>query len=452
VSILKRFFRRGSQEERVLVLGLEGVGLEFAQGLAQRGVMPNLGRLLSDGQPQPVDTVLPAVAEVAWATYATGANPGRHGVFGFVDREPNPFETHFPDANDLKVPPLWEILGRAGKRVGVMNLPLTFPPKPVTGFLVSGYGAPELGKATFPVELAPRLLELDYRIAADNSLAKSDTSAYLADAAETLGRRFTAAFQLMQSEAWDYFHLHIMGTYFLNYLLWADYQEGGEGLAAEFSGFYQRLDSYLGELAALLPGGSRLVAVSDYGFAPVECSLFVNRWLEENGYLLFGRGKRDLRNLHPDSRAYSLVPGRVYVNLKGREERGSVERGKAYEDLREELSHRLAGLVHPESNQPLIRKVHRREELYSGSQVARAADLVIEPAAGVELKANLGGPGVVGPPEAGGVPVAQGAFAHFEGIRQLEGEGPLELTDLAPTVLGLLGVAPPASMEGRPRL
>jgi predicted AlkP superfamily phosphohydrolase/phosphomutase len=432
-----------------LVLGLEGVGLEFAQDLAAQGVMPNLGRLLSDGQPRPMATVLPAVAEVAWATYATGANPGRHGVFGFVDREPNPFETHFPDANDLKVPALWEILGRAGKRVGVMNVPLTYPPKSVSGFLVSGYGAPELGKATYPVELAPRLLEMDYRIAADNSLAKSDTSAYLADAAETLGRRFTAAFKLMQSEAWDYFHLHVMGTYFLNYLLWADYREGGEGLAAEFLEFYRRLDSYLVELTSLLPGGSRLVAVSDYGFARVECSLFVNRWLEENGYLLFGRGKRDLRNLHPDSRAYSLVPGRVYVNLAGREEHGSVERGRAYEDLREELAHRLSGLVHPETNQPLIRKVHRREELYQGSQVARAADLILEPQPGVELKANLSGPGVVGPPEAGGAPTPEGAFVHFEGIAELEGPEPPALTDLAPSVLGLLEVAPPASMEGR---
>ncbi len=449
MGFLKRIFGRGTQTDRVLVLGLDGVGLEFAQKLAAEGVMPNLGGLLAEGTVSPLATPLPAVSTVAWATYATGQNPGKHGVYGFVDREPNPFRVHIPDARDLKVSTLWEIISRAGRRVGVINVPLSYPPKEVDGFMVACFLSPELGKATYPVELAPRLMELDYRIDVDTSLAREDTAAFLVDLDETLSRRFATAFKLMQSEPWDFFHLHVMATDRINHFLWADQEESGEGLAGEFLDFYRKLDSYLGELAHLAPQGCQLILVSDHGFTRTRANLYLNHWLEENGYLLFGRGKKELLNLHPDSKAYSLIPGRIYLNLKGREERGSVERGKPYEELREELIHRLSGLTHPDTGEPLVRKVHRREELYSGSQLNRAADLIVEPMPGFDLKANLDGPGLLGPPEIPGMHVSEGAFACLPGVKARAEQEPASLVDLAPTVLNLLGVAAPASLEGR---
>lgn len=452
MGFLKRLFGGGSQRDRVLVLGLDGVGLEFAHNLASQGVMPNLGSILAQGAVSPMLTTLPAVSTVAWATYATGQNPGRHGVYGFVDREPNPFRVHIPDARDLKVPTLWDIIGRAGHRVGVMNLPLTYPPKGVDGFMISCFLSPELGKATYPVELAPRLMELDYRIDVDTSLAHDDTTAFLADLDETMSRRFVTAFKLMQSEPWDFFHLHIMATDRINHFLLPESQEGEDGLSGDFLNFYRKLDSYVGELGHLLPDDCQLIIVSDHGFTRTKANLYLNYWLEENGYLLFGRGKKELLNLHPESRAYSLIPGRIYLNLKGREEHGSVERGKPYEELREELIHRLSGLTHPDTGEPLISKVHRREDLYSGGQLNRAADLIVEALPGFDLKANLGGPGLMGPPDLPGMHTTDGAFVCFKDIKALADEDPVSLLDLAPTILQLLDVAAPASMEGRPLL
>ncbi len=446
MSLLNKIFGRG--QPRLFVLGLDGLGWDMARQLVEAGIMPNLGEVLRKGITAEMETVIPTVSRVAWPSYATGVNPGKHGIFGFVDRKPNPFQVLIPDAKDLKSPTLWEILSRAGKKVGVMNVPLTHPPRQVSGFMIAGYGGPDLAGATFPVELAPRLMELDYRIDADTSLAAEDTAAFLDDLGQCLGKRFSACFQLMQSEPWDFFQLNISASDRINHFLWADYEEGEGGLAGDFRAFYRKLDSYLGELVQQLPGGCRLALVSCFGFTRSQAHLYLNHWLEENGYLLFGRGKKSLLNMHPESKAYSLVPGRVFINLQGREENGSVPRGHPYEDLREELIHRLGGLRRPEGDHPLIKGVYKREMLYSGNHLSKAADLIIEPVPGIELKANLDGPGLLGPPQLSGMHTPRGAFFHLSGAKALSTETGVGILDLAPTVFSLLGLEVPPNLEG----
>ncbi|MBU4603505.1 MAG: alkaline phosphatase family protein, partial [Proteobacteria bacterium] len=178
-------------------------------------------------------------------------------------------------------------------------------------------------------------------------------------------------------------------------------------------------------------------------------TVYLNQWLEANGYLLFGKGKKELKNLHSDSKAYSLIPRRIYLNLEGREQKGTVAPGRPYEDLREELIHRISGLEHPESGEPLVAKVHRREELYSGPQLSRAPDLVVEAAQGYEIKANLGVSGLVSPPERGGCPSRNDALFYISGLKEGLRPGPHRLEDLAPTLLSLLDLNTPPSLDGQ---
>ncbi|KIX12732.1 alkaline phosphatase family protein [Dethiosulfatarculus sandiegensis] len=449
MKFLKRLFQREQAEDRLFVLGLDGVPLTFLTKAAHSGVMPNLAGVLQRGVSIPLDSVVPTVSTVAWANYATGVNPGKHGVFGFVDRHPNPFSVHIPSSNDIKVPTLWEYLSRAGKMVGVVNLPLTYPPRRVNGFMVGGFLSPDLSKATYPVELAPKLMEKEYRIDVDTNLAFEDMDAFMADLHTTMTRRFVACFDLMRSFSWDIFHLHVMSTDRLNHFLWSDQILGTEEGNRDFFGFYQKLDSYLGELLEQLPDGCRLALVSDHGFASTRALVFLNQWLEENGYLHFGKGQKELLTMLPDSRAYSLVPGRVFVNLEGREERGTVPQGTEYEDLRQELIHRISGISHPETNEPLIRRVYRREELYSGPHLGKAADLIVEPNPGFDLKANLNVPAVLGPANLPGMHVREGAFVHLTGIKDPPKRETLpRLEDLTATIMELLNVATPPGLDG----
>jgi predicted AlkP superfamily phosphohydrolase/phosphomutase len=450
VSLFKKFFGGGApQETRLFVLSLDGVGHSFVQHAARTGLMPNLAKLLKEGGLARMNSVIPTVSTVAWATYMTGVNPGKHGIFGYVDREPKPFTAFVPTARDLKTTTLWEIIGRTGKRVGVINVPLTYPPRAVNGFMVGCFLSPELAKATYPAELAPRLMEMEYRIDADMSLARGDLAAFAADCGETMARRFAAAFKLMRSEPWEFFQLHVMSTDRINHFLWGDWRDGHQGVAPEFETFYRKLDTYLGELLQHLPQNCRLAMLSDHGFCRAKADLYLNHWLEKNGYLHFGRGKREVGNMHPDSRAYSLVPGRIYVNLEGREEKGRVPRGKPYEDLREELIHRLGGLNHPETNQPLVRKVFRREELYAGPLLSKAADLVVVPQPGYELKPQFDAAELLTPPDLSGAHTFDDAFLFIAGLKHPLADNSFSLLDVAPTLLSLMGVAVPQGMEGQ---
>ena len=450
MSLLKRIFNRGETRKRLFVLSLDGLSLEMADWAAASRVMPCLGDQLNKGVIKPINGILPSVNQVTWASYATGVNPGKHGVFGFVDREPNPFGVHIPSAEDLKAPVLWDYLGKAGKRTGVVNLPLTYPPRSVNGFMVSCSMSPDLAKATYPVELAPRLMELDYRLEADTSAIGSGEDGpgvFLEQINQVMAQRFSSCFQLMRHESWDFFQLHISGGDLLNYFFWPE--DEAMGFSEEFLAFYRRLDSYIGELAGLLPAGAELALLSGGGFTKVKLDVYLNHWLEENGYLLFGRGQRSLASMHADSKAYSLVPGRIYINLEGREERGGVVPGGDYEELREELAHRLGGLSDPRTGDPVIRAIHRREDIYDGPMVGLAADLVVEPEPGYDLKANLDGPGVFAEPGLPGMHAGGGGFMHLAGAKLVEREGGAGIMDAAPTFLKYLDVEIPPGLDGR---
>ena len=450
MDFLKRIFSRAQTQKRLFVLSLDGFSLEMADWAAATQVMPHMASLFNKGAIIPLNGILPAVNQVTWASYATGVNPGKHGVFGFVDREPSPFGVHIPGSEDVKAPALWDYLGKAGKRIGLVNLPLTYPPRAVNGFMVSCSMSPDLAKATFPVELAPRLMEMDYRLEADASAMGPDEEsapAFMDQVNQVMAQRFSSSFQLIKSEAWDFFQLHISGGDLLNYFFWPE--DRTHGFSEDFLTFYRRLDSYIGELAGLLPQGSALAILSGGGFDEVKLDVYLNHWLEENGYLMFGRGQRSLASMHADSKAYSLVPGRIYINLEGREERGGVTPGGDYEELREELAHRLGGLSDPESGKPVIRAIHRREDLYDGPMLGLAADLIVEPEPGYDLKANLDGSGVFTRPELPGMHSGGGGFLFMPGVKAADPEGVATIMEAAPTFLKFLDVEIPPGLDGR---
>ena len=449
MGFLKRLLGRDQIGGRLFVLGLDGVPYSLLTSESGRRLMPVLSGLLDQGACLPMRSVLPTVSSVAWATYSTGVNPGKHGIFGYVDRHPDPFTALIPTARELKQPTLWEHLSRLGQRVGVMNVPLTYPPKAVNGFMVACFLSPELASATYPVELAPRLMELDYRLDVDTSLAHEDLEAFAGEASITLSRRFEAALDLMTQESWDFFQLNVTSTDRINHFLWGQWRDGEDPMATRFLEFYRRLDSYIGELTAKLASSCHLVVLSDHGFTRLKGEVYLNQWLQDNGYLLLGRGQKELKNMHADTKAYSLAPGRIFINLAGREEKGGVEAGHPYEDLREELIHRVAGLTDPQTGEPLVAKVHKREDLYTGPHLGRAADLIVEPAEGYELKANLEAPSLVGRGAMTGAHTMDDAFFFVAGGKAPDQPAVVSLMDAAPTICSLLKLPVPGGMDGR---
>ena len=129
--------RKGSPAGKVFVLSLDGMSLAFLRKHCTDGTLPNLERLVGESDLQELKISRPPVSLVAWSSYMTGLNPGRHGVYGFLDRRPNTYELFVPNSKNITASTLLEVLSRAGKRVVVINVPATYPARPVNGTLVS---------------------------------------------------------------------------------------------------------------------------------------------------------------------------------------------------------------------------------------------------------------------------------------------------------------------------
>ncbi|HRT96312.1 MAG TPA: alkaline phosphatase family protein [Planctomycetota bacterium] len=155
--------------ERVIVLGMDGLDPRILERLMDDGRAPAFARLRSNGGYRRLATTTPPQSPVAWSTIATGCNPGHHGVFDFIRRDPH---RYLPELSILRpnprnvlgrrsamfLPPrqgtaFWNVTSEAGIPTSVIRWPLTLPPEKVTGYMLSGLGVPDLkanlGRYTF---------------------------------------------------------------------------------------------------------------------------------------------------------------------------------------------------------------------------------------------------------------------------------------------------------------
>mgnify|MGYP001146703227 CR=1 FL=1 len=436
--------------KRIFVLGLDGLGLSLMEKLLAQKAMRSVEGLLSLGTLREMRSVLPTVSSVAWASYATGVNPGRHGIFGFLERIPDPFQLFIPNGSHLRHETIFQFLGRKGLRVATIGVPMTYPPRPVKGIVVGCFLSPSLEKAVYPDRILPLVREMGYMVDVHSWKAREDPEGFLAELSDSLDARFRLSLHLLEAEDWDYFQLHVMETDRINHFFLAKWEDKEEPWAERFIQWYRKLDSWIELLVQKLVDGlengmTKLFILSDHGFCRVCGEVELNFWLSKNGYLRLGGSS--LASMERGTRAYSLTPGRIYLNLKGRETMGSVEEGKEYEELRSELSERLLSIEDPRTGQAVVRKVHRKEEIYSGAFMDLAPDLVVEPVPGFDMKARTEAQSVVHEPTITGMHTLDDAFLFF-----MPGELPqmkFELTDVVPGIVRRLGLELNWKTDGR---
>jgi len=380
----------------VCVLALDGVPYSLLKSLTERGIMPHVAQLIRDGSFREMNSVQPPISSSAWASFLTGGQPAQHGILGFTERNPRTMEWFTPDARHLKMPTLLQLLSQKGKRVFSMNVPVTSPPSPINGISIGGFLATDICQATYPPELADFLIQKDYRIDADVSLAKTDFKAFIQDLEKTLERRLEMLAYFYGQESWDFFMAHIMETDRLHHFTFEWWEDGRPEIRAYYDKFYGRIDAAIGQLVQMVPAADQILMLSDHGFTGLKKEVYLNRWLWENGYLRFSHPRPDsLQHIHPQSKAYALYPGRLFINLQGREKNGTVQPGMNYEQTRQDLREKLLQLRDPESGALVIKEVLNGEAIYgqqgsrSDPQAQSYADLLLIPHKGFELKGVL---------------------------------------------------------------
>ncbi|MBU0718655.1 MAG: alkaline phosphatase family protein [Planctomycetes bacterium] len=488
--------------ERVLIIGLDGATFDVLGPLMDEGLMPRLQEAVARGAVGALQSTVPPITPAAWTTFMTGKQPASHGI---IDFERLDFATNRLLMNSTRclehVRSLWQILSDKGLRVGSVNVPMTFPPTKVNGFMVSGFETPSPDSDfVFPRDLREEILARwpdpvlgtrwrrkwlgNDRLFADNVAYMARSFQQGAEVTTWLGDKMgwdalMVVLKLvdnLQHKTWRYLDPR-----------WADRNPVRRDIVKNC---FHAADSAVGTLLDYAQAHNATVfIVSDHGHGSLEGKIQPNLLLQRWGYLaLRGRTTRgwtralriwnrwsgstlptswscDLaRDLAVDfSRTRACVmhagmAGFLYINLQGRQSTGIVKEAD-YEPLREELRTRFLGKecrVRDRSGQliPLFSEVHKPEELYGCSREDHPwlPDLILTPRESLAVIRKI----------RGRRPVRWLSYRKLEGTHRPNGvfvaTGPgiarktdvaAHIVDCTPTILAALGLRIPDDMEGR---
>jgi predicted AlkP superfamily phosphohydrolase/phosphomutase len=425
---------------RVCVIGLDGTPASYLRSRIEAGGLPALSALAREGTLMSARAPLPPISSVSWASASTGTNPGRHGVFGFVERKPGSWDMTFTNVHTIAEPAVWTIAAEAGMRSVVLNIPGTYPaqPQPHGGVLVSGFVSPTLERSVQPPELLGFLEERGYLIDVDLGLGHSDLEAFWSQLVAHHEARTRVFTDLLDREPPDLLFCAFTGTDRLHHFLWAQMERGEEPWASRFHEYYDRVDASVGELVRRLPGDCALILLSDHGFCRLDREVYVNRWLERDGWLALEEPAKSIASIVPErTRAYCMDPGRLYLNLEGREPGGIVPVGGLRGGARR--ARRVGGRA-------AVRGPGRDARGgFSGPKAELGPDLVLVSKNGWDLKGAVRNPELEGVGKLTGMHTQDDAFVLVRGARP---DGDADVQDVAATAVAALGLDA-SGLDGR---
>ena len=371
---------------RRIIVGIDGVPFHLLQHYANNNVMPYFKSLLVDGMLTEMHSSIPEISSVSWSSIITGDNPGEHGIYGFTDMLPGTYTTSFPNFINLKTTPFWN--KQEKEQHAIINVPSTYPAKPLNGFMVSGFVALELEKALYPQSYLSKLQKMDYQIDVDSSKAHKSTSLFLEDLFYTLEKRIELYRYLWKKQHWDTFMLVFTGSDRLEHFLWNAYENKDHEYHEQFLQYFRRIDEIIGEISQQLTEDDSLIMVSDHGMEQIKVNVNINTYLQEQGFIQLGnKPEKKYRNMQPETQAFAMEPARIYLHKNKRFPKGTVssdQEKKIVDDLVEALS----SLTY--NGKKVIRKVCKRDDIYHGPFVENAPDLVLLPNSGFSLRGGIG--------------------------------------------------------------
>lgn len=375
---------------RVCVIGLDGVPFSLLLDLARRGVMPSVSSLIQSGCLHELKASLPEISAVSWTNFMTGSNPATHGIFGFTDFRPDSYQVRFPNFLDVKCPMLWDKLGAQGKKSIVINQPATYPARPINGILISGFVAIDLAKAVYPLSRKDALEEMGYQIDVDTVKSRENSVFLWQELLKTLASR-QKALDYFWEENWDYFEFVITGTDRLHHFLWDSYADEKKPYHQDFLDYYRQIDRLINKIVVsfrkLTGGDEGLYFLSDHGFCGIDQEVYLNAWLEKEGYLTFVAPEpTGLEEIGDESVAFALDPNRLYLNLKKRFPKGTVAPSEA-ESLKGEIRQKLEKLEF--EGRKVVKRIFDSREIYSGPYLSMGPDFIVLAEHGFDLKGSV---------------------------------------------------------------
>lgn len=491
-----------------MIIGLDGGTWTILEPLMAKGYMPTLAGLFEQGHRAKLRTTLPPITPVAWPSMITGCNPGKHRVFGFgTYRDSNGEYIGLPEhRKNIAKPSLWRLISDRGLMSRVVNVPMTYPPEEINGSIVSGMFTPGPNAAySWPSELKEELETAGIRpkfntdavravnagrTSAIYTALQDNAESFLDDIDDLTRRQHDVAMHLLKKE-WHFFMMVHVATDRIQHFLWDDILpivDKPTGRQERLLRSYRLVDECLRQQIEAAGEGTTIMVVSDHGFGRCNGNLALGQWLARNGYtklqprtvsawgkkLVRALGLRQVlrrilgasRSARVSSRAMPIKWDEtkafldptcsckaIRINMRGKFVMGTVHSAEERKSLCNKLADELEALEVEGLSAPPIKEVFLREEVYSGPFAEDGPDILYEPNPKGLVTCVQGKPGepfLKPTPHRTGEHLMDGiCLIAGPGVRADGGMHEADITDVAPTVLALMGLPVPDYMDGR---
>lgn len=435
-----------------------------------RDILPNFRRLMERGVYGNLTSCTPAITVPAWSVMTSSKDPGTLGIYGFRNRADHSYDKmNIAMGSAVKEDRVWDILSRSGKRVNVVGVPGTYPPRAVNGCLVGCFLTPSIAAAyTHPPEFKEEIKQWVGEYQVDVKDFRTDDKAYLLKQIyEMTATRFKLIKKMLIEKPWDFFMFVEMGVDRIHHGLWSYTDERHSRYQPDnpfinsIRDYYLYLDKEIGEMLDMLPPDTMVMVVSDHGARCMDGGIAINEWLHREGLLVLAEDTpakmTPLERVKIDwSRTKAWSSGgyyaRIFMNVQGREPNGVIAPAD-YERERDDLARRLIAIPGPHG-QDIGTRVFKPEEIYHAVNnvapdlIVYFGDLAWRSVGSLGLESIYTFENDTGPDDANHA--QQGMFILYDPARDLGGRRlQAEIMDVAPTVLHYLGEPIPADMQGK---
>lgn len=385
--------------EKVAVIGIDGLPYDVVASLGKKK-LPTFFRIMKKGCYGVLTSTIPPLSPVAWPSLVTGKNPAKHGVFGFSHVKEGIVTPCYCMAGRSN--PIWDAVGKAGKKVVVLNVPFTYPPHKVNGILISGFPSPMDQIKSFPPEFINRLkskignYELDVSIKKENYEGMCETD-FIDEIFRITEIRAKATLHLMENSYWDFFMSIFTSLDRLQHVFYGYFDKKSPLYDVEkrkiLCKYYRRLDEILNSILLMIDESTYLIIVSDHGFDYLYKYVGLNNLLSRRNYLRHGAKFLNREEFKKLWRSYNLF--RKIIEALPTELIKAIQtivppkedysQSIAYCDyqctitlrkdlaqsvkneLREEIIDYLYSVMDFETSQKVVERIYVKEDILSGS-------------------------------------------------------------------------------------
>jgi predicted AlkP superfamily phosphohydrolase/phosphomutase len=422
-----------ANKKRLLIIALGEATFDLITPWVEEGELPTFRKFFDEGTTGNLKSSVPMITPQMWGRIVTGKNPGYHGLFDFWQRGS---DGKFKEMNgsQIKVKPIWNILSENNLTSGIVNIPFTYPPQKINGFMISGEDAPGAHSSiAYPNRIYNEIVEKfgRYRLK-DIFPGGRKKEDYLHLVEEDVKKQTDVLEYLVSQKNWDFFLTFYSATAITQHYFWKDMLLGNNRYKDVIKIAYKSLDSAIKRLCDAAGGNTTVFIISECGAGLLISGIQINTWLQKEGFLTFKNSnetsvkrktysarnsfirsqianfRKNVQGYIPKSLFYFAnknmhwmkswiqtylagsdidwnktvafsrgKEGDIFINLKGRDPNGIVEQEK-YEDVKDQIINKLSSLVDPSTGKKAVDKVYKREELYNGPYIEFAPDLLID--------------------------------------------------------------------------